>query len=122
MGRKLPNWRYALRPASYACEHTSLYLPGCYGKMCSSAVPLVPVREAGVGCVGSRPTFRLAFAASEACDMVFLRVFPGGFATFAFSQCVDRGLVVVRAHINLLDVAIEGLVELALVGNIGHIT
>ena len=87
MGRKLPNWRYALRPASYACEHTSLYLPGCYGKMCSSAVPLVPVREAGVGCVGSRPTFRLAFAASEACDMVFLRVFPGDFAPFAFSQC-----------------------------------
>ena len=86
-GRKLPNWRYALRPASYACERMSLYLPGCYGKMCSSAVPLVPVREAGVGCVGSRPTFRLAFAASEACDMVFLRVFPGGFAPFAFSQC-----------------------------------
>ena len=95
MGRKLPNWRYALRPASYACEGTSLYLPGCYGKMCSSAVPLVPVREAGVGCVGSRPTFRLAFAASEACDMVFLRVFPGDFAPFAFSQCVWGSLYIV---------------------------
>ena len=37
----------------------SLCLPGYYGEMCSSAVPLVPVRGAGVGCVGSRPTCHL---------------------------------------------------------------
>ena len=41
----------------YVCvRRMSLYLPGCYGGVGSSAVPLVPVRGAGVEYEGSRPT------------------------------------------------------------------
>ena len=65
----------------------SLCLPGYYGEMCSSAVPLVPVRGAGVGYEGSRPTCRLGLRVLLASDMLFLRLFPGRFAPFAFSQC-----------------------------------
>ena len=69
----------------------SLCLPGYYGEMCSSAVPLVPVRGAGVGCVwGAGPPATWAFAIFLASDMLFLRLFPGGFGVFAFSQC-ERG-------------------------------
>ena len=65
----------------------SLCLPGYYGEMCSSAVPVVPVRGAGVGYEGSRPTCRLGFAILVGSDMLFLRRFSGEFAPFAFSQC-----------------------------------
>ena len=74
----------------------SLCLPGYYGEMCSSAVPLVPVRGAGVGCVGSRPTCHLGlrdFLAFLASDMLFLRLFPGSFAPFAFSQCEESEML-----------------------------
>ena len=41
----------------------------------------------GVG--GAGPPATWAFAIFLASDMLFLRLFPGGFATFAFSQCAD---------------------------------
>ena len=46
-------------PYGLRVRRMSLCLPGYYGEMCSSAVPLVPVRWAGVEYEGSRPTCRL---------------------------------------------------------------
>ena len=69
----------------------SLCLPGYYGEMCSSAVPLVPVRGAGEqawGVWGAGPPATWAFAIFLASDVLFLCLFPVGFGGFAFSQCV----------------------------------
>ena len=56
--------------------------------MCSSAVPLVCVCAAGVGCVGSRRTARRALATVLRDDMLFFLPFLPGLDRIAFSQCV----------------------------------
>ena len=59
-------------------RHMSLCLPGYYGEMCSSAVPLVPVRGAGVGCVGSRPTCHLGLRDFLGLRHAVVAPFPRG--------------------------------------------
>ena len=68
-------------------RHMSLCLPGYYWEMCSSAVPLVPVRGAGVGCVGSRPTCHLGLRDFLGLRHAVFAPFPRGLRGFAFSQC-----------------------------------
>ena len=41
---------------------------------------------------GAGPPATWAFAIFLASDMLFLRLFPGGFGVFAFSQCADLTL------------------------------
>ena len=60
----------------------SLCLPGYYGEMCSSAVPLVTVRGAGVGCVGSRPTCHLGLRDFLGLRHAVFAPFPRGIRGF----------------------------------------
>ena len=42
---------------------------------------------------GADPPATWAFAIFLAFDMLFLRLFPGGFGVFAFSQCESRSFM-----------------------------
>ena len=45
---------------------------------------------------GAGPPATWAFAIFLASDMLFLRLFPGGFGVFAFSQCGPLTMVMVK--------------------------
>ena len=81
VGSGLPKWRGCSRRGPLRVRRMPLCLPGYYGEMCSSAVPLVPVRGAGVGYEGSRPTCCLAFAPFWRAAM----------ASFREDSCWERG-------------------------------
>ena len=82
VGSGSPKWRQCSAEAPLRVRRMSLCLPGYYGEMCSSAVPLVPVRGAGVGCVGSRPTCHLGLRDFLGLRHAVFAPFPRSFRGF----------------------------------------
>ena len=82
VGSGSPKWRRCSSGAPLRVRRMSLCLPGYYGEMCSSAVPLVPVRGAGVGCVGSRPTCHLGLRDFLGLRHAVFAPFPRRFRVF----------------------------------------
>ena len=89
MGSGSPKWRQCSAEAPLRVRHMSLCLPGYYGEMCSSAVPLVPVRGAGVGCVGSRPTCHLGLRDFLGLGHAVFAPFPRGLRGFCLLAVWD---------------------------------
>ena len=93
---------------TFNMRHMSLCLPGYYGEMCSSAVPLVPVRGAGVGYVGSRPTCHLALAPFWRAAVAAFREAPRSFRSFwFFAMCAHTLCEFTKASVIIYSSGIQ---------------